>query len=175
MLTKDFIVAGKAIFTLEVSDSFASAKKTRPHYTYKVSKPKFTSPFLFVSVLTGPENTKNYTYLGILFPDTGIVKFTDKSQFHEDAWCVFLLRRVCANLWGNTPHKIEEAGFKLHHEGKCGKCGRRLTVPQSIETGIGPECVKSMGGYGSPVVSSMDIIREGGYENDVYGDDPWEE
>jgi hypothetical protein len=28
-------------------------------------------------------------------------------------------------------------------EGKCGKCGRALTVPSSILTGIGPECSKS--------------------------------
>jgi hypothetical protein len=33
--------------------------------------------------------------------------------------------------------------FEVWHEGKCGKCGRALTVPSSILTGIGPECSKS--------------------------------
>jgi hypothetical protein len=33
-----------------------------------------------------------------------------------------------------------------HHEGKCGRCGRLLTVPSSIESGIGPECSKIMRG-----------------------------
>jgi hypothetical protein len=37
-------------------------------------------------------------------------------------------------------------GYKIHHEGRCGKCGRLLTVPESVETGIGPECAKRMGG-----------------------------
>jgi hypothetical protein len=32
---------------------------------------------------------------------------------------------------------------EVWHEGKCGKCGRALTVPSSILTGIGPECSKS--------------------------------
>ena len=31
-------------------------------------------------------------------------------------------------------------GFEFWHEGKCGRCGRKLTVPESIEAGIGPEC-----------------------------------
>jgi hypothetical protein len=26
------------------------------------------------------------------------------------------------------------------HEGKCCRCGRKLTVPASIASGIGPEC-----------------------------------
>jgi hypothetical protein len=39
----------------------------------------------------------------------------------------------------NLPDFIE-----VWHEGKCGKCGRTLTVPSSIESGIGPECMKSL-------------------------------
>jgi hypothetical protein len=33
-------------------------------------------------------------------------------------------------------------GYKIQHEGKCCRCGRTLTTPESIERGIGPECVK---------------------------------
>jgi hypothetical protein len=28
------------------------------------------------------------------------------------------------------------------HEGSCARCGKKLTVPESIESGFGPECVK---------------------------------
>lgn len=31
------------------------------------------------------------------------------------------------------------------HEGRCGHCGRRLTVPASINTGFGPDCAKKLG------------------------------
>lgn len=30
--------------------------------------------------------------------------------------------------------------LQVWHEGRCGRCGRKLTVPSSIETGLGPEC-----------------------------------
>jgi hypothetical protein len=30
--------------------------------------------------------------------------------------------------------------LEVWHEGRCGRCGRRLTVPESIESGLGPEC-----------------------------------
>jgi hypothetical protein len=34
----------------------------------------------------------------------------------------------------------------VRHEGKCGRCGRTLTVPESIDRGIGPECAGKIGG-----------------------------
>jgi len=30
---------------------------------------------------------------------------------------------------------------EVHHEGRCGRCGRALTVPESIKSGFGPECI----------------------------------
>jgi hypothetical protein len=169
MLTKDFLTAGKAIFTLEIPHDFANRNNTKPHYTWKVSKPKNPSSFLFVSLLTGPDNTNDYKYLGLLFPRNGIVNLTAKSNFDAKSWPVLLLHRICANLWGTN--KIEASGFKLHHEGYCCKCGRLLTVPSSIESGIGPECGKKAVFYGAPVVTAMDIASNGGIYEDVYGGD----
>jgi hypothetical protein len=34
---------------------------------------------------------------------------------------------------------------QIMHLGACGKCGRALTDPVSIEAGIGPECRKQLG------------------------------
>jgi hypothetical protein len=39
----------------------------------------------------------------------------------------------------NLPNFIE-----IWHEGRCGKCGRTLTVPDSIANGLGPECIKTI-------------------------------
>ena len=33
--------------------------------------------------------------------------------------------------------------FEFWHEGRCGKCGKKLTTPESIERGLGPECAKN--------------------------------
>jgi hypothetical protein len=38
---------------------------------------------------------------------------------------------------GKTPAEVD---LEVWHEGRCGACGRRLTVPESIERGLGPEC-----------------------------------
>ena len=41
--------------------------------------------------------------------------------------------------------KTEAKSLEIWHEGRCGRCGRKLTVPSSIESGIGPECASKLG------------------------------
>jgi hypothetical protein len=36
-------------------------------------------------------------------------------------------------------------GYKVQHAGRCGRCARTLTVPSSIELGLGPECATKGG------------------------------
>lgn len=46
--------------------------------------------------------------------------------------------RLCAEhaiAGGVIPPSLE-----VWHEGRCGRCGRALTVPESIASGIGPVC-----------------------------------
>lgn len=142
MLSRKFITAGKAVFTVEVPNEIAR-QHGKPHYTFQVrlkpGKGAYGDTF-FVSCLTGPDNNSNYSYLGILNPVSGGVRTTAKSKFRADSFTVRLIQRVLARLWADEAQKIAEAGFDLHHEGRCGRCGRRLTVPESIETGLGPEC-----------------------------------
>ena len=145
MLSKDFVIAGRAVVTLEVPAVFQHKFGTKPHYTYRIRHKEANGNYgeaWFVQLLTGPENTNNFTYLGMLDAETGKVILTQKSPYQVGSWPVSLLQRSLANVWEGTQHKIEGAGFKLHHEGRCGRCGRALTVPESIENGIGPECVK---------------------------------
>ena len=40
---------------------------------------------------------------------------------------------------GNLPPALE-----VWHEGRCGRCGRKLTTPQSVETGFGPVCAQNL-------------------------------
>ena len=134
MLTRNFITAGHAIFTVE--------SKTGQWYTYRVTHSEGSEQFppaWFVSVLTGPENTSDYTYLGMLDAETGAVKLTRKSRYSEDALPVKVVRWALGVLWRNEG--LPE-GYKVHHCGRCGRCGRALTVPSSVESGFGPECVK---------------------------------
>jgi hypothetical protein len=44
-----------------------------------------------------------------------------------------------ARYAGRIPETVE-----IWHEGRCCRCGRRLTVPESIYAGIGPDCAGKM-------------------------------
>lgn len=121
----DFLLGGKSIFT------FVNTK-TENRFTFKVKKHK-TDDVFFVSVLTNPEV---YQFVGSL--KNKAFTHSRKSKISKDAQSVRVFDYVFSNLCkGTLPEFIE-----IWHEGKCGKCGRTLTVPSSIESGFGPECSK---------------------------------
>jgi hypothetical protein len=153
-LTKEFVTAGRAVFTLEVPPTFKMKDTVvKPHYTYRVNFKKGTGQYkdaYFVQLLTGPDNTKSYSYLGMLDAAEGSVRTTAKSCRADNDLSVVLLRRALLRVWASEVHIIEKSGFKLHHEGRCGRCGRALTTPESVERGIGPECWTQMSGGNYP-------------------------
>jgi hypothetical protein len=140
MLTKKFMLAGKAIWTVGIPESFQKEKDCKSHYTFKIAKKK-DADIWFVNLLTGPDNMSNYTYIGMVNSATGEVNLTRNSKMTKDSICYRLLNRIMARVWAEDTDKIVEAGFTLNHEGKCGRCGRRLTTPESCASGFGPECI----------------------------------
>ena len=48
--------------------------------------------------------------------------------------------RGFAWFWRTLNGGTFPATFEFWHEGRCAACARRLTVPESIERGLGPEC-----------------------------------
>jgi hypothetical protein len=136
---KSFFEGGKAIFTV----SNASGQ----HYTFKIRRPRPEMPF-FVSMLTGPDNNSSYSYLGIYNPQRLSVYLTAKSKYNEDSTPVKVIRWAI-NKVGTAPAgqaPVLPAGYAIQHDGRCCRCGRRLTHPESIETGIGPECAGRING-----------------------------
>lgn len=135
---RTFITAGKAIFTLQ---------GLQARYTYRVSRKdpdpgsRYQDPVYFVSLLTGPDNLNDYQYLGILDVQTGVVKLTKASKYRTDSAPVRAINWAVARIWRG----VSIAPAQLYHIGKCGRCGRALTVPSSIEAGIGPECSGKLG------------------------------
>lgn len=147
MISKEFVMAGNATFTLEMPETFRKRNNLPTHYTYKVvSRPdRFHEKKLihFVSLMTGYDNVDHFSYLGML-KSNGDLILTKGSKFNKTTWSVRLLTRVLDRVWNNEFEEISKAGFVLHHEGKCGKCGRKLTTPESVKTGLGPKCYKAM-------------------------------
>lgn len=142
MVSKEFLMAGDAIFTIECPDG--------SHRTYRVQHVPANDRYpetWFVKLFVGSENSdpRSYAYLGKLLTHEGQCQTTAKSCRPADHYDVRLLNRVLARVWTGDHAAYEQHGYRTHHEGRCGKCGRRLTVPESIEEGIGPECRKSLG------------------------------
>ena len=124
-----FITGGRALFT-------ARSMKTSNRFTFRVSLSKKFGDALLVT-LVNSANWRN-CYLGQIITENGKLKFirTRNSQLTFDAIEVRAIRWIIDHLNGQQlPPKLE-----IWHEGRCGICGRVLTVPESIERGIGPEC-----------------------------------
>ncbi len=134
-----FILAGNAYFTLR-------SRRTGTRFTYRVARPKRArennEDFWYVSLLNGPDNESNYTYMANLKRNGTLRMWTnDKCRVGQDAPSYIAFKYMLEKLMqGVTLENME-----IWHEGRCGRCGRRLTVPESVAAGIGPECAGRMG------------------------------
>ena len=133
IISPEFVAAGHAIFTVTNGKG--------QHYTYRVVKAESSSkhprPAWWVGFLTGPDNEHDYTYVGRYFAETGRFTLTNGSNLPAESLPVRVFIWAIAVIHGQ---KRLPDGYSIRHEGMCGRCGRRLTNPESIETGIGPEC-----------------------------------
>ncbi len=144
-LTTAFLLGGHAYFTV--------ANGAGEHYSFRVSAPKEQTPdtqrpVWFVALLTGPDNTADYTYMGIIVPGTAagdvrasthspLFRLTGKSTHTDDSKPVKVLRwAIGLMVKGQHP----AAPYSIQHMGRCAVCGRALTDPESIRLGIGPKC-----------------------------------
>lgn len=131
-----FIFAGAAHFTLR-------SLRTGERFTYRVRVKKedtaagVQDPTYFVCWLRGPDNGEDYGYVGVLRGDLGL-RLTAASRVTRTAPCVRgLVWFLDAMKHGRA---VLGAQVEFWHEGRCGRCGRRLTVPESVAEGFGPEC-----------------------------------
>lgn len=129
---KRFMLAGNARVTLV-------SEKTGARFTYRVRQPEPGVPH-FVSLLSGPDNDADFQFLGTIFID-GIYCHSRKSRIGTDAPSA----RAFAYAWGHLSRGQLPPACEIYHEGRCGRCGRALTVPESIESGLGPVCAARLG------------------------------
>jgi len=130
-----FLRAGKATVTLV-------SEKTGTRFTYRVSAAPDGTDTFFVALLNGPDNTGDYKYLGRIA--RGIFwagrKVPRPGDIGPDApSAVAFTWAWKALVRGTVP-----AALQIWHEGRCGRCARKLTVPASIASGFGPECIGRM-------------------------------
>lgn len=129
----DFMTGGNAIVTLvDYSQEI--------RHTYKLMASE-NQKYLWIKLLTGPDNTKNYTEIFIFHVDAdGLpqLTFRHNNKVNERMPSVQLFRKVFRNLILRPEDDMD--WLEIWHVGRCCRCGRTLTVPESIAAGIGPEC-----------------------------------
>jgi hypothetical protein len=131
-----YILAGHARVTLV-------STRTGVRFTYRVRAHDLTDPMgntvrWFVDVLSGPDNESDYRFFGTVFAKPSLsFKHSAKARgIGADAPSVKAFAWVLGNLAaGRMPAECE-----IWHEGSCGRCGRALTDPESIASGLGPVC-----------------------------------
>lgn len=139
-----FALAGQALLTLE-------NEKTGARYTYRLERARAREEGqdegarpIFVSVLVDSDNTsrRSYRYVGLVWTNGPRPTYRHggaKAKIGADApsarGAEWLLGRIASG-------QAIPAPMRLWHEGRCGRCGRTLTVPSSIASGLGPVCAE---------------------------------
>ena len=129
----DFIFAGKSKVTM-------TSKTTGKHFTFKVDEGKDGDIF-FVKVLNGPNNAWNgdWLFLGFIKADgegNRTTGFIGGRKGHPEAPSFKAFQWAVSHLDAGT---LPEA-LTIQHQGSWGACGRELTDPISLATGLGPIC-----------------------------------
>lgn len=122
-----FIKGGNALFTVR-------SLKTQQRLTFKILKDRNEEGKFKVYVLNGSDNTRNYRLIGILDSNSPFLQST--SVHVKELPCFIAFDYIYSNLCIGKEMPLLE----IWHEGRCCRCGRVLTVPESIAMGIGPEC-----------------------------------
>ena len=150
----NFIRGGNAVFTIK-------SLKTGKHFTYKVTQKqvedydgkKIRTGQFFVRVLAGPDNQDwaSSQYIGFMrslwmvdykLDAKGPLIAGKKGNKEAPSFIAleWLLKKLCAI---SDTDCIDDWSVEVMHEGRCCRCNRALTHPDSIESGIGPECAKT--------------------------------
>ena len=135
---KNFIFAGTAVFTV-VNEN------TGNRFTFRVRKAGWgtsnvKSDIFYISVLTGSDNNSCYTFLGSYFGGKNqTYRHSPKSKIGSLSTSNKVIEWFFQNYFKN-PNVYTTV--KVYHSGKCGKCGKKLTTPESIKSGLGPYCEK---------------------------------
>lgn len=130
MTTEEYITAGDAIFTL-------SSTKIDRRTTYRITQDQRQPQRYFCKYLFGPENTRDYRYIGMFYSDTLHLRTTKASDMTNEAPVFTMLSYFLDVIAERRPWPDT---MQFHKSGRCARCARLLTTPESIERGIGPEC-----------------------------------
>lgn len=137
ILLPDLFFAGRAVLTFK-----NETKGT--HMTVKVKQArdkkdrKIKLPVFFVSISLLGDSEQGMIFAGTIFQETGTFKLSAGVN-PEGRLAKAFLYLVSAV---KNPSLLPQSNVSFQHEGRCCSCAMPLTHPQSISTGLGPDCLE---------------------------------
>jgi len=134
-----YVTGGNTTFTLY-------STKIEKRYTYKIKVSRKNENLFYVYVLYGQDNCNDYRFIGYFYRDNFILR---QSKFKTDDPDVIFSTDIRFRMIEDflqilcTEDELPETCL-FYPSGRCARCGRMLTTPESIQTGFGPECIKYM-------------------------------
>ena len=132
---RNFIFMGRSVFTLENNE-------TNNYLTFQIREIKKNGkvvPNQF-SVQCKSLGDKEYGYQFLGYLNLATKRFNSYKRTPN----TFIGFKVFFWLMQNLERLEAFPKLAIYHEGRCCKCSLPLTVPESIDSGIGPECKRKM-------------------------------
>ena len=122
-----FISAGNALFELN-----GNVYKITKHKNFEIGNRTW-----HVLINVQRDGCSAFGYLGRI----------KNREFSHSMYSIFGPETDCFNVFDHfflqvVRGKALPASMAFRHMGRCGRCGRKLKDPDSVDRGLGPECAK---------------------------------
>lgn len=138
-----FLLAGRCEATLV-------SKNTGKRFAYTITKKEYTGNsdsnnewIYFIKVLHYNGHEEVYAGFVAYEAEEDRFKFIKGKKGNLEA--TDLPIKSLLYVLNHLQHKDCNMPLEIWHHNKCGMCGRTLTTPESILTGLGPTCAKNAG------------------------------
>lgn len=127
----EYIIGEKALYT--VVNTY-----TGNRFTFKTRVGKKNKNYLNIKVLTGSNNSSDYTLMGYINKNNWNFGLSQFTRMTREAQSFQVFQWVYNHLRNNTLPDF----IKVYHYNRCCRCGHVLTTEESIKAGIGSVCNK---------------------------------
>lgn len=115
--------------------------QTGEHRTFKIVPARNNKP-RWVMLMTGPDNENSFTSFALINDDNRHIRVFVKYRGAPGNPSIYeeYARLLECMLKRENDEFYTERGYTIEGSKRCARCGRKLTEPQSLVTGIGPVC-----------------------------------
>jgi hypothetical protein len=134
-----FFFAGKSVLTFQNQEKGTHITVKSTQARDKADR-KIKLPYFFIKVRVLGDKESGFVFAGTIFQDS--MRYALSSKVNEGEQIDNIMKFLMTAL--KRPAVLKERHVSLLHEGHCCRCGLPLTHPESIDTGFGPDCLKTV-------------------------------